>query len=87
MAHKTQIEINGELTEVFEFDHSAQEIDDAVDQMQKTIGNSILYVAQELSVSEQAQARENIGAVSLLEFNAALGDVAAALAGIDEVIG
>ena len=87
MAHKTQIEINGELTEVFEFDHSAQEIDDAVDQVQKTIGNSILYVAQELSVSEQAQARGNIGAVSLLEFTAALGEVNAALAGMDEVIG
>lgn len=87
MAHKTQIEINGELTDVFEFDHSAQEIDDAVDQVQETIGNSILYVAQELSVSEKAQARENIGAVSLLEFNAALGDVDTALAGMDEVIG
>lgn len=87
MAHKTQIEINGELTEVFEFDHSAQEIDDAVDQIQKTIGNSVLYVAQELSVSEKAQARANIGAVSALEFNAALGEVDAALARLDEVIG
>lgn len=87
MAHKTQIEINGELTDVFEFDHTAQEIDDAVDQVQETIGNSILYVAQELSVSEKAQARANIGAVSLLEFNAALGDVDTALAEMDEVIG
>ena len=95
MAHKTEIEIEIEVdgttvtktVEVTEFDHTAQEIDDAVDQVQETIGNSILYVAQELSVSEKAQARANIGAVSLLEFNSALGDVAAALADMDEVIG
>ena len=86
MAHKTQIEINGEKIEVFEFDHSAQEIDDTVELVKKN-GAAVLYTTQQLSVTQKAQARENIGAVSLLEFNAALGDVAAALAGIDEVIG
>ena len=48
---------------------------------------AVLYTEQMLNVEQQAQARENIGAVSVLEFNAALGEVGAALAGMDEVIG
>lgn len=86
MAHKTQIEINGEKIEVFEFDHSAQEIDDTVE-LVKENGAAVLYTTQQLSVTQKAQARENIGAVSALEFNAALGEVDAALARLDEVIG
>ena len=72
MAHKTQVEINGEMTEVFEFDHSAQEIDDAVEQVLIGGGGSgsggggaaVLYTAQSLTTSQQQQARQNIGAVS-----------------------
>ena len=94
MAHKTQVEINGEMTEVFEFDHSAQEIDDAVEQVLNGGGGSggesgaaVLYTAQSLTTSQQQQARQNIGAVSTADFNAALGEVNAALAAMDEVIG
>ena len=86
MAHKTQIEINGAKIEVFEFDHSAQEIYDAVERA-NNLGGAVLYTAQQLSVAQQLQARENIGAVSAAEFNAALGEVAAALSKMDEVIG
>lgn len=83
MAHKTEIEINGEKVEVTEFDHTAQEIDDAVDQ----INSGVLYTAQELTAAQQEQARGNIGAVSMETFQAALGEVETALADMDEVIG
>lgn len=88
MAHKTEIEINGEKVEVTEFDHTAQEIDDAVDTINNGgAGSAVLYTAQVLTAAQQEQARGNIGAVSLEAFTAALGEVDTALTGMDEVIG
>lgn len=88
MAHKTEIEINGEKVEVTEFDHTAQEIDDAVDTINNGIaGTAVLYTAQVLTELQKEQARGNIGAVSVETFQAALGEVATALTGMDEVIG
>lgn len=82
------------MTEVFEFDHSAQEIDDAVEQVLNGEsggsgggGAAILYTEQTLTDSQQQQARQNIGAVSTADFAAALGEVNAALSKMDEVIG
>lgn len=37
MAHTTEINVNGVITPVVEFDHSAQEIDNAVDQAKKAM--------------------------------------------------
>lgn len=48
---------------------------------------AVLYTAQSLTEAQQEQARGNIGAVSVETFNAALGDVSASLAEMDEVIG
>lgn len=91
MAHKTQIEINGMPVEVTEFDHTAQEIDDAVDKIKDIeetgSASAVLYTAQVLTDAQQTQARANIGAVSATEFEAALGEVDAALSSMDEVIG
>ena len=50
-------------------------------------GAAVLYTAQQLTDSQRQQARQNIGAVSTADFNAALGEVNAALAEMDEVIG
>lgn len=50
-------------------------------------GAAVLYTAQTLTATQQQQARQNIGAVSTADFTAALGEVNAALAGMDEVIG
>lgn len=50
-------------------------------------GSAVLYTAQTLNAAQQAQARTNIDAVSLEQFTAALGEVDAALAAMDEVIG
>lgn len=49
--------------------------------------DTVLYTAQTLTAAQQEQARGNIGAVSVEAFNAALGEVSAALTGMDEVIG
>lgn len=49
--------------------------------------DTVLYTAQVLTELQKEQARGNIGAVSVAEFNAALGEVETALAGMDEVIG
>ncbi len=91
MAHKTEIEVNGVIIEVTEFDHTAQDIDDAVDKIKELEEagetTAVLYTAQVLTEAQQAQARTNINAVSVTEFNAALGEVATALSGMDEVIG
>lgn len=96
MAHKTEIEIEIEVdgttvtktVEVTEFNHTAQEIDDAVEKIKNSgAGNAVLYTAQVLTELQKEQARGNIGAVSVEAFNAALGDVDAALTGMDEVIG
>ena len=96
MAHKTEIEIEIEVdgttvtktVEVTEFDHTAQEIDDAVDKINEDgAGDAVLYTAQVLTAAQQEQARTNIGAVSVETFNAALGEVDTALAGMDGVIG
>lgn len=87
MAHKTEIEVNGVIIEVTEFDHTAQEIDDAVDKINEGgDDNAVLFTAQTLTTGQQAQARTNIGAVSTADFTAALGEVSAALADMDEVI-
>lgn len=91
MAHKTEIEVNGTTIEVTEFDHTAQEIDDAVDKIgsMEEAGETaaVLYTAQTLTDAQQTQARTNIGAVSVTEFEAALGEVDTALSSMDEVIG
>lgn len=88
MAHKTEIEVNGETIEVTEFDHTAQEIDDAVDKINEGgAGSAVLYTAQVLTELQQEQARGNIGAVSVETFNTALGEVDTALSSMDEVIG
>jgi len=52
---------------------------------------AVLYTAQELTAEQKTQARDNIAAVSMAEVNqavnSALGNVAASLAEMDEVIG
>lgn len=40
MAHQTEIVVNGVVTEVTEFDHTAQEIDDAVDNLNAITGGA-----------------------------------------------
>lgn len=52
---------------------------------------AVLYTAQELTTAQKTQARDNIAAVGMAEvnqaINGALGNVAASLAEMDEVIG
>lgn len=88
MAHQTTITVNGQEVAVTEFDHTAQEIDDAVERvMTGESGSAVLYVTQELTEAQKTQARTNIDAVSAAAFNNALGEVDAALTAMDGVIG
>ena len=54
MAHQTEIVINGVSTEVTEFDHSAQEIDDGIDKVNTLTGEDIPTSASDpTSISSQ----------------------------------
>ena len=56
-------------------------------EIEEDLSKTVRFTPQELSDGEKQQARQNIGAVSTADFTAALGEVNAALAGMDEVIG
>lgn len=54
MAHQTEIVINGVTTEVTEFDHTAQEIDDGIDKVNTLTGEDIPTSASDsTSISSQ----------------------------------
>lgn len=80
-----------DITNVYKSKYTGAEVDNAVEQIKSGGGGgsgaAVLYTAQSLTTSQQQQARQNIGAVSTEAFEAALGEVNAALAGMDEVIG
>lgn len=78
-----------DITNAYKSKYTGEEIDNAVEQIKSGSGSgaAVLYTAQTLTTSQQQQARQNIGAVSLADFNAALGEINAALAEMDEVIG
>ena len=59
MATTKEIIVNGVVTEVTEFDHSAQEIDDALESTVK------FDAAQSLTDEQKNQARKNIGAATV----------------------
>lgn len=61
MAHQTEIMVNGVLTVVTEFDHSAQEIDDALFEMSEHIADGGIHVTAEEKQNWDAKApRENL---------------------------
>ena len=78
-----------DITNAYKSKFTGAEIDEAVEQIKNGSGNgaAVLYTAQTLTAAQQEQARGNIGAVSLETFNTVLGEVDAALAEMDEVIG
>ena len=78
-----------DITNAYKSKFTGAEIDEAVERVKNGSGSgaAVLYTAQTLTAAQQEQARGNIGAVSLETFNAALGEVEAALAEMDEVIG
>ena len=74
MAHQTEIVVNGTVTEVTEFDHTAQEIDDGIDKVNTLTGEDIPTSASD-STSISSQLSNKMGYVAKATGFADLSDM------------